>query len=370
MESVVIIGGGIIGTSIAYQLRSSDLDVSLIEKDMIGAGTTAKSAAMLTHHQEEPKRETYDLREDAWNWYEKKIKENVFEFDQIGTLHTATSKAELESLQEMESSYDSFGLDVEILSPAEIADFNITNEDLLGGLWFPEDGVLDPGEIVQFFAEEAQEAGVDIQTGVEVTDIETSDGEVSSVKTNEGTQDASIVINAAGPWVPQVNDLVGLDIPVRHTNGPIIVLQAEDPISLPFTFFEEGIYLREEGISQVFAGSLMTEYEQSKVLNPNYEQTVDESMYLTVAEVAEKYLDTNPELEIVNDWNGLRTVTPDGRSIVSETPVDGYLLACGMSGYGVTIAPAIGKLVAQWITSGKKPDQLESLSLSRFEDGT
>lgn len=367
MGTVVIIGGGIIGTSIAYWLRSTAYDVHLYEKEMIGAGTTAKSAAMLTHHQETPNRETYEFREHAWKWYDEKIASDEFRFDQIGTLHLAKSKSELETIKEMQQSFASFGLALDILSPDEIADYNIRSDDLLGGLWFPDDGVLDPGEIVQFFAEHAREEGVQIETGVEVTDVTTTDGAVTGVETSEGFQQADVIINAAGPWAPQVNELLGINVPIRHTQGPILVLQADKPVSLPFTFFEEGVYIREESTSQSFAGKLATEYEKSQTVDPDHKHSIDESMYLQVAEVAETYLSEYPAFDIVNKWNGIRTVTPDGRAVVDETDVSGYLLACGMSGYGVTIAPAIGKFVSEWLSTGRKPEPLESLALKRFE---
>ncbi|MDG5777791.1 FAD-dependent oxidoreductase [Haloarculaceae archaeon H-GB2-1] len=367
MESVAIIGGGIIGTSIAYRLRDAECDVHLYEKDMIGAGTTAKSAAMLTHHQEDPDSEAYELREHAWEWYDDRIAAGTFEFDQIGTLHLARSEDEFATIQEMQRTFASFGLDLPILSPDEIADHNIASDDLRGGLWFPDDGVLDPGAIVRFFADHARDGGVDIETGVAVTDVATSDDQVTGVETTAGFQSADVVINAAGPWAQQVNDLVGVDVPIRHTQGPILVLQADDPVSLPFTFFEEGIYIREEGVSQAFAGQLATDYEDSPMLDPNLTQAIDESMYLQVAEIADTYLPDLPAFDVINEWNGIRTVTPDGQPIVDETDVEGYLLACGMSGYGVTVAPAIGEFVADWLTTGRKPDSLAPLALGRFE---
>ena len=367
MRSVVIIGGGIIGTSIAYQLRDADCDVHLLEKDALGAGTTAKSAAMLTHHQEQPDRETYDLRERAWEWYDSRIDEGTLEFDRVGTLHLAKSDAEYETIREMQRSFGSFGLDLDILSPAEIAEHGIESDDLRGGLWFPDDGVLDPGGIVQFFAGSARRAGVTIETEVEVTGITTDAGAVTGVETSDGVRPADVVVNAAGPWAPDVNELVGVDAPLRHTEGPILVLKGDRSVSLPFVFFEEGVYFREEGRSQVFVGQLATEYGESKRVNPNRALSIPESMYDQVGDTAGTYFERLLDFDVINEWNGLRTVTPDGRCIVDETHVDGYMLACGMSGYGVTLAPAVGELLAEWLTTGRKPEPLESLALGRFE---
>ena len=245
MRSVVIIGGGIIGTSIAYQLREADCDVHLLEKDALGAGTTAKSAAMLTHHQEQPDRETYHLRERAWKWYDRRIDEGTLEFDRVGTLHLAKSDAEYGTIREMQRSFRSFGLDLDILSPAEIAEHGIESDDLRGGLWFPDDGVLDPGGIVQFFAGGARRAGVTIETDVEVTGITTDAGAVTGVETSDGVRPADVVINAAGPWAPDVNELVGVDAPLPHTDGPILVLDGARSASLLTVLFADGVSFRD-----------------------------------------------------------------------------------------------------------------------------
>ncbi|MBB6645906.1 NAD(P)/FAD-dependent oxidoreductase [Halobellus ruber] len=367
MRSVAIIGGGIVGTSIAYHLRDADCDVTLFEKGELGAGTTAKSAAMLTHHQEAPDRDAYEFREHAWEWYDEKIDDGTLSFDRIGTLHLARSDAEYAAIRELQQSFASFGLDLEILSPDEIADHGIDPDGLRGGLWFPDDGVLDPGGIVQFFAGTARRAGVEIETNVEVTGVATAEGAVTGVETAGGFHAADVVVNAAGPWAPTVNDLLGVDAPLRHTEGPILVLKGDDPVSLPFVFFEEGVYFRGEGRSQVFAGKLATDYGESETVDPDYALSIGDSMYDLVASTAGAYLERLLEFDVINEWNGLRTVTPDGRCIVDETDVDGYILACGMSGYGVTVAPAVGEFTAEWLTSGRKPEPLESLALDRFE---
>ena len=366
MRRVAIIGGGIVGTSIAYNLRDADLDVTIFEKGELGAGTTAKSAAMLTHHQEAPDRDAYEFREHAWEWYDEQIDAGRLEFDRIGTLHLAKSDAEYETIREMQQSFASFGLELEILSPDEIAGHGIEPDGLRGGLWFPDDGVLDPGGIVQFFAGNARRAGVEIETNVEVTDVATAEGAVTGVETDDGFHAADVVVNAAGPWAPRVNDFLGVEAPLRHTEGPILVLKGETDVSLPFVFFEEGVYFREEGHSQVFAGKLATDYGESAAVDPDYALSIDESMYDLVGTTAGAYLERLLDFDVINEWNGLRTVTPDGRCIVDETEIDGYVLACGMSGYGVTVAPAVGEFTAEWLTSGRKPEPLESLALDRF----
>ena len=147
----------------------------------------------------------------------------------------------------------------------------------------------------------------------------------------------------------------------------MLVLTGDRSGSLPFVFFEEGLYFREEGVSQVFAGKLATEYGESERVNPSRALSIPESMYDQVDTTTRTYLKRLLDFDVTNEWNGLRLVTPDGRCIVDETRVDGYMLACGMSGYGVTLAPAVGELLAEWLTTGRKPEPLEPLALGRFD---
>lgn len=344
MGSVVIIGGGIIGTSIAYHLRDSGRPVHLFEKDMLGGGTTAKSAAMLTHHQDTPSEKNHTLREKSWAWYSEKIGENRFSFEDIGTLHLAKSKDALNHIRKVKKELSSFGVNVELLSPGEIERFNLDTTSLSGGLLLPEDGVLDPGEIVQYFADRARAAGVKIHTKTPVQDIHyTADG-VESIDVQAGSYDADIVINAAGPWANRVNDFVGLEIPLRHTIGPIVVLESEAEVEMPLMYFEEGIYLREEGDTQIFAGKFSASYEDTEAMDPNHAHGVEEQIYLDIAEISDRYLKAHPELQVSNEWVGLRTITPDNNPVLGESDIDGLYFAIGMNGFGVTLAPTIGQI--------------------------
>ncbi len=362
---IIVVGGGVIGTSIAYFLRDADRPITLLEKTTLGSGTTAASIAQFIHHQEEPTREEYARRRQAREWYESRIDSGALSFEQVGTLHLAREGSS-EDVAELADAHAELGVAAEELGSDALEGFGLDPDRLAGGVLLPDDGYLDPDEVVEYWAEAARDAGVSIETGVAVTDVHTRAGAVSSVETTAGDYEAATVINAAGPWAPEVDAMVGVSVPLRHTAGPVAVFSTEREQTLPLTFFESGIYLRSHGAKRILAGQFATDYEDGDGFDPDRPPDVEDSFYREVSETVDQYAPGLSGLERRDEWLGLRTVTPDGRPVVGETSVDGYLLAAGMSGYGVTLAPMVGECVATWLTRGEKPDHIASLGPSRF----
>lgn len=365
-EEVVIVGGGIVGISIAYALRHSDRSVTLLEKNALGSGTTGASIAQFIRHQTQPTRAEAERRQLSWEWYEPRIAEDIFSFDQCGTLHVAAGQAEWDQLKRLATAHADLDIVTDVLESPALERFGLDPSAVQGGFFLPDDGVLDPTEIVQYCASEAREAGVSIETSVTVTGIDTSGGNVDTVRTAERTYPAATVVNAAGPWASELNEWVGVTAPLRHTSGPILVLQTERDVSLPLTFFEDEIYLRREADCQILAGEFSTDFEDAERVDPDSTWPIRESFYIRVAEIVERYLSSTNDYRVQNEWLGIRTVTPDGYPIVGETSVDGYYLAAGMSGHGITHAPMIGEAVATLIESGETPKEITPLSNARF----
>lgn len=358
-EPVVIVGGGIVGASIAYHLRDAAA-VTLFEKSALGSGTTAASIAQFIEHQDDPDEDEAARRRRSWFFYDPLVDAGTIDFDRIGTLHTATSEAELATIRALATNLERVGVAAELVAPTAVARYGIDPETIRGGLLLPDDGVLDPAEIVQHFAREARVAGVTIETGTAVTDVQVDEGRVEAVETTDGTVDAGTVVNAAGPWAPCVDRMVDVKTPLRHTYGPILVLHAEEDVTLPLTFFEGGYYVREEGDMQVFAGKFATDYEDATILDPGASHTAatNEAFHLEVADLLTRHLPSLRSLDVTNSWVGLRTVTPDGYPLVGPTDVTGYVHATGMSGHGITLAPVVGDLLAELLTTGETPDLL------------
>ncbi|WP_435334913.1 NAD(P)/FAD-dependent oxidoreductase [Haloarchaeobius sp. TZWWS8] len=367
MDPIVIVGGGITGASLAYHLRDHGRPVVLYESDALGSGTSADSVALFVWHQSTPDRTSHRLRSRSWEHYEPLVQDGTLSFEQIGTLDVARTDDEVDSLRALTRTLESFGTEARFLESETLAEYGLDPDAVAGAMATPEDGYLDPYEIIQYYIGEATAAGVTVETQTPVTDIRTSDGRVTGVETALGTQSAAAVVNAAGPWAPAVDEKAGVSHPFRHNRGPVVVLQKDEAFTLPFIQFGDGIYFRGEGQTQAFAGNFGASYEEAELLDPRGARSIPHEFYLEIDDRIQAAVPRLDGVELANEWVGVRTLTPDGVPIVGETAVDDFFVAAGMNGLGVTLAPALGEYLAG-VIEGKDVDrELEAyLSPARF----
>lgn len=367
MDPIVIIGGGVTGASLAYHLRDHPRPVVLYERDTLGAGTSADSVALFVWHQSAPDELSHELRTRSWAEYEPLVQAGTLSFEQIGTLDVADTETDADALRELTAALDEFGVEASFLDPAALADHGLNPDAVSGAMWTPEDGYLDPAEIIQHYIREATEAGVTVETKTAVTDVVVDDGQVTGVETDLGSHSAAAVVNAAGPWAPTVNEMVDVDLPLRHNRGPVVVLQKDESFSLPFVQFPDGMYFREEGRTQAFAGNFGASYDDAERLAPGDARSVGHEFYLDIADCIDARIPRLEGVELATDWVGVRTLTPDGVPIVGPTDVAGFYAAAGMNGLGVTLAPAVGAYLADVIADEEVDPAVESyLSPARF----
>lgn len=361
---VVVIGGGIIGTALAAALGNRDVPVTLLERDELGGGTTAASAAVFTWQQTSPERYDHDLRARAWETYWPLIEAGNVSFERVGLLSVAESAENAETLRDAVEPLRECGLNAEWINADGLREHGLDPSNFHGGLYTPEEGYFDPTELVHHFTSRARELGVDVRTGTTVVDVGVEDGAVTNVVTDAGQLSADAVVNAAGPWAVGVNEMVGVDIPLRHTFGPILVVKGTSH-NLPFTLFESKFYLRPNGDQRAYVGKYLTDYEDGETFDPDAPPVMDESFRKKVDDLLAASVPSLVDAEIVNEWVGLRTVTPDGRPVVGESTVEGFYLAVGMSGLGVTLAPAVADLLATSMSSSR-PTEFNQLAGDRF----
>jgi sarcosine oxidase subunit beta len=165
--------------------------------------------------------------------------------------------------------------------------------------------------------------------------------------------------------------MVGVALPLRHTTGPILVLDANEPLSLPFLKNVGGpYYFRPEGESKALAGRRWGRYDEASRLDPDGAHAVGDEIRRDVAALARSHVPSLADAAVINEWVGLRTVTPDFGPVVGPTCVDGFLVACGMSGAGVALAPVVGRAIADYVRTGATTDGPRLLSADRFGRGT
>jgi len=374
MDPVVVVGGGIVGTSVAYHLREADVPVVLYERDALGSGATADSVAMLVRKAAPvgpaaPDGAAHRLRARSWETYERLVREGSAEFSRVGGLYPAGSAERLDRLRDAAELLEGVDVRTELLDAGGLERFGLVAEDLVGGLHLPEEGYLDPGGIVQFLASEVRAAGARVETGAAVTDVFVEGDRVAGVEVDGERVPASGVVNAAGPWAPSVDAMAGVDLPLRHNVGPILVLDHDADRTLPFVEFEDGRYVRGEGPRRAFAGRYGVGYGAAERLDVDAARAVEESFRLSVGDLFERYLPELIDARVATDWVGVRTITPDGRPFVGGTELEGYVVATGMNGLGVTLAPAVGEHLASVVAPDRAPDPAfrAYLSPSRVE---
>ncbi len=359
-----MVGGGIIGTGIAYYLRDSDHRVTLVEKNQLGSGTSRYSTAMFGWHFPHPA--DYLFRRRSWAGWRDVLEQTDLEHHTVGNVRVARSQEALSELRETVAVQQSYGIETRMISPEEAAEYGIDPDAIEGAMHSPREGYVNQQGFMEFYAERAQEHGVEVLTGTEVHDVTTEDGAVTGVETEAGHIDADVVVNAAGPWSPRLNDMVEVSLPLKHSRAQIMVLQADAPHGFPFIDLEGDHYFRPESETKMLAGRHGPPFHQIGELDPDHAHDIQEEFRLSVIDQIETVVPGLQETEVINDWVGIRTVTPDGRPVLGPTSVEGFVVATGMSGSGVSQHAAVAKTLSQYFRTGEASDTLRYHAPSRF----
>lgn len=373
---VVVVGGGVMGTSAAFFLATeTDLDVALLEKDTIAAGSTGDSSAILRHHY--GKYRIYS--EMAW-WSHEFYRE--FE-ERTGQKIAHTDNPRIAFADEADTdSYAEAGYDVldeldiptsrhtgdELASRYEMLEF----DDVAVGVTDETAGYSDGTDVAQGFARAARERGATVVTGVEVRDIETSSGSVVGVQTDEKRVSCDTVVTAAGPWTPSLMESIGVDVPIETSREQIVILEPPTdyaeayPDLVPTTAFPAGeMYIRPDFGDGVLVA---THHSFDEVDPDTFDRKPDEETLLELLERISNFVPELADAGIKGQYCGVYSMTPDGHFILDWAGPEGCLVAGGFSGHGFKHAPVVGQTIAEMV-AGREPDiDVEFFSLARFED--
>ena len=366
---VVIIGGGVIGLSIAYHLALKKAGrVVLLERGQLGESSTSRCVGGIRAQFSTEINIRFSLESmKTFQRFEEEFGVNP-EFRRIGYLFLATTESEMKVFKENSRLQRKFGIPVELLDSIEIIKRwpFLRVDDIQGGTFCPWDGYAGPNEILSGFVRGAKRAGVRIYEGSEAVGILVEKGRVNGVKTKEEEISTPVVVNAGGPFAASVGEMAGVKIPVKPLRRQIFVtapFHLTDQ-SIPLTIdFHRGWYFRPEGNGFLLSGPL--DQEPSFNLNIDYE---------TMANTSDLAIYRVPAFEkacIARGWAGLYEITPDSHAILGKVPqVEGLILANGFSGHGFQHSPAVGNVIAELIVEGKSTTiDISPLSIERFGKG-
>ena len=376
---VVVIGGGVIGVSVAYHLAKYGWkDVVLIEKHELTSGSTWMAAGNCSFFHGNYYCTQVNMKSiEIYQGLEAETGQNVG-WHTTGSIRTADNPGRMEELGYAYSMNRCLGLDVSWVTPDKIKAMHplINTEGLLGGLYWPDDGDVDPNSVTMAMSIGAKKLGAEINTHTQVTGIDRTSTDEWLVHTDKGDITCEVVVNAAGLWAPEVAKMVGLEIPSIAGEHTHILFEAIDSVEkhdgyLPLVRDpDRSIYIRQE------MDSLILGLYESKVKqwNPkgvpwDYAQTELQPDIDHIADFIENGIYRFPimgDTGFKHVTDGPITYTPNGDPLVGPAyPLKNFFHACGYS-FGITQAGGIGHYMAGWIMNGEPEIDLWPVDSRRY----
>ncbi len=365
---LVIIGGGVIGLSIAYHLARMGLtDIVVLEQGYLCFGSSGRNGGGV--RQQWSTADHVELAKHSVRMFQKLASETGYNiwFRQGGYLFLARDQKTATYLEKNSKLQNEMGVPTRIISPKEAQKVvpGLNPEGILACAHNPTDGVLFPWPAVWGMASVAQKLGVEINTFTRVTAIDVKNGQIVKVVTDRGAIATSRVINAAGAWSFQLAKMVGVELPNKPYRHEILIGEPLKPFVKPLiSDLSDGTYF-----SQTMRGEIL-----GGLSDPKEPSSLDNSSsFHFLARMCRSMTRILPKLghvKVMRQWAGYYDETPDGNPILGRVDgVEGFIQANGFGGHGFMLAPAIGQLTAEWLLRKSDPDIFHKYELARFSRG-
>ncbi len=373
---VVVIGGGVIGTSIAMHLaRMGAGRVLLVEKGYLASGTSGRSGAMVREHYLHPVMVRMAMESsDIFHSFGEAVGGDA-RFIQTGRL-LLFGQHDMEAARANVAMNRELGVDIETLAPSDIAHLvpPLSTEGVAIGVYEPNSGYADPLATAYAFAEQAANQGAEIVTSCEVTGIRVSGGRVAGVETERGTIEADAVVAATGAWSSQLAAPLGETLPITPIRVQMVHLRRPPALeSLITTVIDRtnGAYFRANaGVNTLMGGEAPEDL--TEVVNPDaYGLNADHDTITRFWERARMRITGFAATTPLGGYGSLYDMTPDGNPILDTSEaVDGLYWATGFSGHGFKLSPVVGRMVAELVLHGESTNHpVHAFRASRFREG-
>jgi heterotetrameric sarcosine oxidase gamma subunit len=375
---VVIIGGGVIGTSVAYHLTKLGYrDVILLEQGQLSSGTTWHAAGLVG--QLRASESGTRLVQYSTQLYTELEAETGLTagYKACGGVTVARTEDRMIQLRRTAANAAAFDLECELLTPEQAQQHYpvMQVDDLVGAIWLPEDGRANPTDLTLALAKGARLRGARIIERTRVTGVTTADGRVTGVRTDAGDVEAEIVVNCAGQWAKQVGSMAGVNVPLHSAEHFYVVTEAIAGVhtDLPILRDPDGYtYFKEEVGGLVIGGF---EPEAKPWVGPDeipypFEFQLLEEDWEHFQILMDNALLRIPVLEdtgLKKLYNGPESFTPDNQFILGEAPeCTNFFVAAGFNSVGIASAGGAGRALAEWIANGAPTTDLTSVDIRRF----
>ncbi|MCJ7788787.1 MAG: FAD-binding oxidoreductase [Candidatus Atribacteria bacterium] len=365
---IVIIGGGVVGCSIAYNLaKLGAKNIILLEKNTLSSGATGRCGAGI--RQQFGTKMNCILARESIKIFENLSQELEYdiELNQGGYLILAYTEKEVNQFKKNVALEQSLNIKARFITVEEAKEIvpPLNTEGILAATFCPTDGHANPFKTNFAYAEAAERLGVKIYTFTEVKEIETENHKITAINTDKGKVLTPMVVNAAGGYSGIIGKMVGVDIPVYSQRHQILITEPIDPLFRPMLLsFSRNFYGQ-----QTPHGSIIMGFG-----DPNERKDGDiGSSWQFAQQMARKMTAVLPllkEVSMVRQWAGLYNMSPDAQPILGEHPqIEGFYMAIGFSGHGFMLAPITSKLIAELILKRKTSLPIDKLEIGRFERG-
>lgn len=375
---VVVIGGGVIGTSVAYHLAHLGVtDVVLLERDQLTSGTTWHAAGLMVTFGSTSETST-EMRKYTRDLYSRLEAETGLAtgLKQVGFVQVTTDPDRLEEYRRVSAFNRLCGVDVHEVSPGEIAKMwpLARVDDVLGGFYVAEDGRANPVDVTMSLAKGARMRGVKIFERVAATGVLRKGTAVTGVRTPFGDIEAEYVVNCAGMWARQIGEMAGVNIPLQAAEHYYLITEPFDGMHGDLPVLEDPSsygYFREEG-SGLMIGLFEAVCAPWKVdgIPENFsfgELPPDWDRMTPYLEKAMARVPISSEVGVRKFFCGPESFTPDLQPIIGEAPeLKNYFVAAGLNSIGILTGGGIGRAMAQWIVDGQPDIDVTGINIDRL----
>ena len=375
--NIVIIGGGAIGTSIAYHLaRAGVKDVILLEKSKLTEGATWHAAGLVGQFRSQ--QNLMSLMNDSVKLFGTLLEDTGQDpsWCKVGSMRIASSPDRWKELQKSYSSAQAVGFEMNMMTPAEAKEIYplMKVDDLIGAAFIPDDGHIDPNSLTQAYAKGIRKYGGRILEGVMVKDLVRDGNRITHVVTDHGNIKAGTVVNAGGLWARQVGWMAGVEIPAGVVEHQYLVTEKTDAIpgNLPaFRDPDGGYYAKPEpGALAIGGWEKVTRKVNPKEGFPwSYERHLFDADMDRIEEFLEPAMHRFPilgELGVRTVVNGPIPISPDGEPVMGPVPgLENFFVACAFTS-GIAASGGAGKAAANWIIHGDPGLDLWAFDIRRF----